>query len=81
MTEGKAARAVLSGDELLEVCRKKVLQQGIDLMQEARLSPGTVAELYMGAAIEIALAAGPSADLVRLLRHLAGEIETGSDLN
>ena len=76
-----AARAVLSGDELLELCRKNTLQQAVDLMEKVGLSPGEVAELYMGAAIEIALAAGLSADLVRLLRHLAGEIEAGTDLN
>lgn len=81
MTEGKTARAVLSSDDLLELCRKKTLQQAVDLMQEARLSPGQVAELYVGGGIEVALAAGLSTELVQLLRQLADEIEAGTDLN
>ena len=81
MTEGKAARAVLSRDDLLEVCRKNTLQQAVDLMEKVGLSPGQVAELYVGGGIEVALAACLSEELVRLLRHLADEIEAGTDLN
>ena len=76
-----AARAALSSDELLAFFRKKTLEQAGALMQEARLSPGQVAELYVGGGIEVALAAGLSTELVQLLRQLADEIEAGRDLN
>jgi len=75
------ARTAPATDAVLERARVLVMKQAADLIDKGHLSPGQTVELYMAAAIEIALAACPDREVIRMIRKLADEIESGRYLN
>ena len=69
-----------SNDHRLPIFRAKVLEQAGDFMEKAHLTAGEVCELYMGAGLEIALAACPTAVVHKILDRLRDNIESGEYL-
>ncbi len=56
-------------------------QQASDLLNSGYLTPGQVVELYLSAALGIALTFSPASDIADHLRTLADDIERGDDLH
>ena len=75
------ARTAPTTDAVLERARVLVMEQAGDLIEKGHLSPGETAELYVGAGIEVALAACPREEVLQLMQRLTDEIESRRDLN